>query len=201
MVNSLVDIHNAKTGKFSDKWESYLAHYDKLFTPFRDHEICLAEIGVQNGGSLETWAEYFPKAKRIVGVEIDHRCAGLTYEDPRIELHIQDGKNTVAGEYDIVIEDGSHTPQDMVETFKAWFPIVKTGGIYICEDLHTMWMPKQYETGAQDFFAGLITDVNREFSGKGYDIASMEFRNSLVIIHKGPALLGNRLMRGNIRIL
>jgi len=198
---NLLALHNAKTGKFSDKWESYLVHYDRLFTPFRNQSISIAEIGVQNGGSLETWAEYFPKAQRIVGVDIDDRCAELRFDDPRIELHIQDGKVPVAGEYDIVIEDGSHTAEDIVAQFKAWFPLVKTGGIYICEDLHTMWMGGHYNTGAQHFFAGLIEDVNREFSNNGYDIASMEFRNSLVIIHKGPAQLGERLMRGSIKIL
>lgn len=198
-MKTLMDIHLGKTGKFSDKWEIYLEHYERLFKPYRNKPIHLAEIGVQNGGSLETWAEYFPKAKRIVGVEIDPKFSGLTFDKP-IELHIQDGKTPVLGSYDIVIDDGSHISDDMVSLFKAWWPLVKTGGLYIVEDLHTMWMPG-YGTGAHMFFANMVNDVNREFSGQGYDISGLEFYNSMVVIHKGPSFLGHRLRCGTERLI
>jgi len=45
-----------KTGKVSDKWDSYLPIYDRLFGPRKDDAIGLLEIGVQNGGSLEIWS-------------------------------------------------------------------------------------------------------------------------------------------------
>ena len=53
---SFEEIHKAKTGKVSDKWASYLHYYDRLFKDYRDQEIALLEIGIQNGGSLDTYA-------------------------------------------------------------------------------------------------------------------------------------------------
>ena len=56
--NTFAAIHDKKQGKASDKWESYLEFYDELFTPLKKNPITLLQIGVQNGGSLETYAEY-----------------------------------------------------------------------------------------------------------------------------------------------
>lgn len=194
---SLLNLHKSKTGKLSDKWESYLTVYDSLFQDFKTKEISLVEIGVQNGGSLETWSEYFINAIRIVGVDIDPRCAGLKFLDPRIEVHIQDSKTAIPGKYDIIIDDGSHGSDDMIQNFKSWFPYLNSGGIYVVEDLHAMWMGGYFGSGAQNFFGNMVTDVNREFHGeKSFEIYKLEFYNSLVVIHKGPATLGSRLRCG-----
>jgi len=47
----------------------------------------------------------------------------------------------------------------------------------------------------------MVNDVNREFSGKGYDISGLEFYNSMVVIHKGPSFLGHRLRCGEERLI
>ena len=72
--NSIKEIHIQKTGKVSDKWSSYLDYYDTVFFSRKNESINLLEIGVQNGGSLETWAEYFKNAKNIIGCDIDEKC-------------------------------------------------------------------------------------------------------------------------------
>jgi hypothetical protein len=199
---SILQIHKAKTGKVSDKWESYLKIYDSLFLKYKDKPISLVEIGVQNGGSLETWAEYFINAQRIIGVDIDPRCGKLKFMDPRIEVHVQDGKIPIPGKYDIVIDDGSHGSNDIIEQFQAWFPLIKEGGTYIVEDLHAMWMGSYFGSGAERFFGNLIIDVNREFhSAPAHEIHSMQFYNSVVVIRKGPAKVGDRLICGTEKII
>ena len=60
---SIESLHRNKVGKVSDKWESYLEYYDTLLAPRRNLPVSLLEIGVQNGGSLETWAAYFNNAR------------------------------------------------------------------------------------------------------------------------------------------
>ena len=86
-------MHKTKTGKVSDKWESYLPFYDTLLAPIRDNKLNLLEIGVQNGGSLETWSKYFENAENIIGCDIDENCNLLKYDDPRVKVIVGDANN------------------------------------------------------------------------------------------------------------
>ncbi|MBX6392006.1 MAG: hypothetical protein IRY96_00920, partial [Burkholderiales bacterium] len=86
----LYDLYRSHRGKVTDKWSSYLEVYNRLFTLFRPLPVRLLEIGVQNGGSLEVWAKYFPNAELIVGCDIDLECAHLRYADPRIAVVMAD---------------------------------------------------------------------------------------------------------------
>jgi cephalosporin hydroxylase len=38
---------------------SYIEKYEEILAPYRDRPITLVEIGVESGGSLAMWAEYF----------------------------------------------------------------------------------------------------------------------------------------------
>ena len=83
---TLTDFHKKNQGKVSDKWSSYLDQYERLFNLLRDKAISLFEIGIQNGGPLQVWSKYFPRAKAFVGCDINKECSILTYQDPRINL-------------------------------------------------------------------------------------------------------------------
>jgi cephalosporin hydroxylase len=146
-INNRLDlaaIHARSHGKLSDKWDLYLEVYNQLFSEYRDRPIDLLEIGVQNGGSLETWAEFFSNAGRLIGCDINKECASLTFNDPRIHIIIGDATDSVTVQeieaitdrVDIVIEDGSHESRDIVRSFVEFFPRIRPGGIYIAEDLH-----------------------------------------------------------------
>ena len=80
------ELHRAKSGKVSNKWSSYLSYYDQLFAPIKDEPLKLFEIGIQNGGSLETWGSYFKNAVSIIGCDINEKCKNLTFTDPRISV-------------------------------------------------------------------------------------------------------------------
>ena len=86
MEKTIKEIHSSKTGKSSDKWESYLDYYDALLHPYRNSPVRLFEIGVQNGGSLETWAQYFSHGTHFVGCDINVRCRQLVFDDSRIHV-------------------------------------------------------------------------------------------------------------------
>ena len=144
---SVEKLHRNKVGKASDKWESYLSYYDLLFGPLKNDPVSMLEIGVQNGGSLETWAEYFKKGERFIGCDIDPKCGALQYDDPRISIVIGDANaaNTfhairaIKQSFDIVIDDGSHVSTDVINGFINYFPMVKPGGLYVVEDTHTLY--------------------------------------------------------------
>ena len=66
----LFDEHN---GNGILKWSHYPEIYDKHFTKYRELPINILEIGILNGGSLQIWEKYFPRAK-IFAIDIDEKC-------------------------------------------------------------------------------------------------------------------------------
>ena len=194
---SLAEIHRKKTGKVSDKWSSYLDFYDDKLWYLQDSKINLLEIGVQNGGSLETWSRYFWKAEKIVGIDIDPKCADLKFDDSRIQMVIGDAKTVeLEDTFDIIIDDGSHQAADIMANWNRWWPKLNDGGVYVVEDFHTMWMPG-YGSNAIQFFAGFIAAVNGK-SKVDHKVRRMEFQNSLVLLEKGEPILGDRLITGEV---
>ena len=171
----LSEIHDRHQGFVSDKWTNTLVHYDRIMPEFRDREVRLLEIGVQNGGSLEIWASYFARGRIFVGCDIDPACAFLTYDDPRIKIVCADASAQLcrtrvmelSGSFDLIIDDGSHRSRDIIATFVQFFPLLEPGGIYIVEDLHCSYWP-EYDGGldlassALAFFRLLTDLINKE---------------------------------------
>ncbi len=125
----------------------YLREYEQILAPFRSLPVRILNVGIQNGGSLEVWAEYFANASIIVGCEINPMCSNLIYESPKLRIVISDVKNQVIqaqikehSEYfDILVADGSHKSSDIIQTFCELFPHLKDDGVYRVEDLHTSY--------------------------------------------------------------
>jgi len=119
---------------------SYLDIYDKHFNDIRDYVEVVVEIGVLNGKSLLMWKEYFPNAI-IYGIDIDPSCK--QYEDERIKIFIGDQNDEAflnkvkqdIGEYDILIDDGSHINKHQILTFNILYENLSKGGYYVIEDL------------------------------------------------------------------
>ncbi|SDJ32200.1 glycosyltransferase [Lutimaribacter saemankumensis] len=178
MEKGLMEIVESGHEKVSDKWASYLPFYQKHLSPFQASPVRLLEIGIQNGGSLEVWSQFFPKAEIIVGCDINPKCGSLTYDDPRVRVFVGDAgtkivkaKISKASEYfDIIIDDGSHKSEDIVKAFSLYFPMLKPGGVYIAEDLHASYF-EDYQGGTEapysslNFFKRLTDYVNREHWG------------------------------------
>lgn len=147
---TLRELYESHQGKVSDKWALYLDAYERAFAPWRERELTLVEVGVQNGGSLEIWSRYFSRARMLVGCDIDPLCARLRYEDPRLTLvvgpinepAVQDAILDRVGAIDIFIDDGSHRSADIIASFWNYFPFVNPGGLYVIEDLHCAYFPQ-----------------------------------------------------------
>jgi hypothetical protein len=175
-IETIDTLHRNKAGKISDKWASYLSYYDLLLAPYRDKLVRVLEIGVQNGGSLETWAKYFFRGELFVGCDIDPRCTALLYDDSRIKIVIGDANSAVAyqkikllsSQFDIIIDDGSHQSSDIVNSFINYFPILGPGGLYVIEDAGCLFL-NDYgggvlnEFGGYAFFKRLTDVVNFQF--------------------------------------
>lgn len=135
----------SRKGKSCDKWHHYLELYDRHLARFRDRPVRLLEIGVQEGGSLELWREYFGAHAVIHGLDIDPACARHATLD--LHVHIGDQSDVALlqtivsemGGIDLVIDDGSHLNEHQIITFAALFPLLSADGLYICEDTHTSY--------------------------------------------------------------
>lgn len=159
---TLEQLYQEHHGKVSDKWSLYLSNYDRFFYDFRDRDINLLEIGIQNGGSLEIWSSYFPHAKKLIGCDINPDCRRLIYKDPRIAVVIGDVNLDETEEailshtptYDLIIDDGSHRSSDIVKTFSRYFPHLTEGGVFVVEDLHCSYW-QEFEGGLFDPFSSI----------------------------------------------
>jgi hypothetical protein len=125
----------AHTGRQIDKWAHYGPIYDRHLDPLWTTAKRILEIGVDHGGSLQLWAHAFPSAQ-IVGLDINPDCK--RFEEDGFSIVIGDQTDTALlatlGEFDIVIDDGSHDPAHQGITFTALYP--KTKSVYLIEDCH-----------------------------------------------------------------
>ena len=125
----------------------YSCAYNDTFLSLREDIKLLFEIGVNRGGSVRVFKEYFPNAL-IVGLETNKNC--VVNED-RIAIEIGDATdksfiNNILTKYnkpDIVIDDGSHKSKDIKTSFKLLYPHTKTS--YVIEDLGTQ--TKSFQEG------------------------------------------------------
>lgn len=178
---ALGDLYAAHRGKVSDKWTVYLKVYEELFRPYRANRLCLLEIGIQNGGSLEIWSRYFEAAAVLVGCDVNVACAQLRYDDPRIHVVVGDANTDQAeraivvhaDRFDIIIDDGSHRSGDIIRSFVRYFPRLEQGGIFVVEDLHCSYW-QEFEGGLVDpwssmsFLKRLADVINHEHWGMPY---------------------------------
>ena len=175
---TLEELYRCHKGKISDKWSLYIKEYARIFEDYRSAPIRMLEIGIQNGGSLEIWSDYFENASCIIGSDIDFLCSELEYVNRNICVVIGDANSDeVAREifakcdvFDIVIDDGSHRSSDIVRSFARYFPAVADGGLYVVEDLHCSYWGS-HEGGLFDplssisFFKALADVISHEHWG------------------------------------
>lgn len=126
----------------TDKNEhGYFAFYNPIFRKFTEATSIL-EIGISSGGSLRLWEKKFKNAQ-IYGIDnVD--CSNVNTD--RIKTFIADQADreqlkkvieTIDNGFDIIIDDGGHTMKQQQISFGYLFKHLKSGGVYILEDLHT----------------------------------------------------------------
>lgn len=151
-MQTLKEIYNEHSGRLLNKWEHYLDIYDEYFTKYRNKKIVFLEFGIAHGGSLELWRKYFGEKALIIGVDVNPECKKFETENTPIYIGSQEDKAFLnqlklqIPNVDILIDDGGHTMKQQIVTFELMFEKVKPGGLYICEDTHTSYMP--------DYFGG-----------------------------------------------
>lgn len=163
----------ANNGKYlTDKVEgkhNYLKIYEPYFEPLRNNELNILEIGVGEGESLRLWRDYFANSQ-ITSIDIVPDKKKYEIERGSVLIGSQSDPsflvNSVVNgkKFDIIIDDGSHKSDDIIQSFLYLSEHMASGGIYIIEDLHTIYETSDQD--AMDFLKELIDDVN--FNGNLY---------------------------------
>ena len=130
----------------------YTQHYDQLLSEVRNDFTEVLEIGVETGRSHRLWLEYFPNAK-IYGYDIFEygydELQRLQKDNPFLDRSVMfkgDQSNVEdlnrfklehGGDFNMIIDDGGHTMEQMQTSLNHLWDSVKPGGIYVIEDLHS----------------------------------------------------------------
>lgn len=223
-LSSILD----RFGSDKSSRHGYDRYYDHLLGPLRNENVKLVEIGVQQGKSLRTWQLYFGAMAHIYGIGYKNfqkskfeDCSNA--ENTAVE-RTNDGQickiykgdqgdvnfldyfaNATGGNYDVLIDDGSHLPSHQLISFESLWPHIKPGGIYVIEDIETnYWRMSDkvklfgYKYGNQrsimPHFKEVIETINREYQcgvhklSSLYDnVQSIQFGQNMIILRKAKA--------------
>lgn len=130
---------------------TYTPTYNALFKDRRDTVKKVLEIGIgfpetmpvndyRVGASLFMWRDYFPNAAIYA---CDIREDILINEDRIQSYKVDQGQSgelfnlveEIGGDFDLIVDDGSHLPDHQVISAVALVPFLAKGGKYIIEDI------------------------------------------------------------------
>jgi cephalosporin hydroxylase len=201
------DTFESYSGPIAHKLEHYVEIYERCFHHLKTKPISLLEIGISRGGSLNIWREYFHPASVVVGIDINPACK--IHDRPSSNIHARIGSQADTkfldeifnefGNFDLVIDDGSHQMNHVITTFRHIFPKLSESSIYFIEDMCCSYWPR-YGGGVQtpgtviEFAKELIDLLNiqhwrtqknivwKEFVN---ECKSIQFYDSVIVFEKG----------------
>lgn len=140
MLRSFID--NSTTDK--DTYHSYLDTYEMLFSPLRDTTTHVLEIGIGgHAGGIRLFRDYFHNSV-IHGIDVFAAKPewGDTQTDTRVVLHPKTNAYTTDCisslsdvKFDVIIDDGSHTLEDMKFVVTNYVSLLKEKAILVIEDV------------------------------------------------------------------
>jgi hypothetical protein len=147
----------------SSLFHNYTKVYSQYFSKVKDAPIKFLEIGIFKGNSFKFWEKYFTQAD-LHFIDITNQY--IQYYSKRSKYHYMDQSNirqlrefgAEHGMFDVILDDGGHTMNQQIASFIALFPFVKSGGLYIIEDLHTSYW-HSYNGSGDNGYAGEGTAV------------------------------------------
>jgi hypothetical protein len=199
----------------------YTPHYQRHLRHLRRERFTLLEIGVggyavegKGGASLKMWKHFFPNAQ-IVGLDIEDKSfldgkRIRTYRGSQTDEAVLKSIVADAGDLKVVVDDGSHRPEHVRETFRILFPLLADDGIYCIEDTQTSYWPefggsedRHDRTTTMALVKDLLDGLNyEEFVDESYEptytdlhVTAVHAYHNLVLIEKGHNAEGTNRRR------
>lgn len=109
--------------------EPVLYAFDKEVNPLK--RVSLLDVGVENGGSLETWLACLPHGSTVSGLDIDPATANLDYEVLVCDVTDKAAvRQALKGRwFDIIVDDSRAK-----SSHNLW-PFLRAGGIIFIEGI------------------------------------------------------------------
>jgi hypothetical protein len=136
----------------------YLPYYEKHLP---ENPNRLLEIGAFKGASLVLWDTYFKGKTHIHTMDLflspenitEEWCNQMGFTPYKgDQSNFEDLDKLPKDAFDIIIEDGSHNSHDQIVSFVYCFlNNLKSGGVWVTEDLHCCTMPYYYSRGIKSF--------------------------------------------------
>ncbi len=184
-IKPLIEIYGktaTSDAGFGDKGtiHSYIdGYYEPMFEPYRNIPIKLLEIGINEGHSMLMWAEYFANVK-LTGVDIVDRGFRLSGHDvvygDATDPSLFDGMD----DFDIIIDDGSHSIVDQLKTFEILFPKLKPNGLYVIEDVQNI----DYDAEALKKLHPSFTLFDFRWRKQRYDDVIVQYKKDFIVPYK-----------------
>jgi hypothetical protein len=147
--------YNAKKIFSVHKGLTYFIAYEKHLKRFIGKNPVMIEIGIDQGGSLEMWNNYFDGECTIIGIDINDKShiQNKFRENGINNIYCLKGDqgnpqfwDSFINEYgdkgiDIILDDGGHTMQQQKLTFSKLIDVISINGLFMCEDLCTSYWP------------------------------------------------------------
>lgn len=189
----------------------YAKWYNFHFKNIRMKQNIILEIGIggyhypdRGGAGLRVWSDYFERSQ-IYGIDLFDK-SGIKLP-PRTKIFQgsqSDGDfllKTMSeiGRPDVIIDDASHINHLTELSFRHLFPWLKSGGIYVIEDIESSWWNTRGFDGEPDhtntkaattinFCKRIIDDINIDHitgdKSKGSSYSFISFYNNIVFIGK-----------------
>jgi len=164
--------NNHNQGRGIWKWANALDAYQRHFGALVGTPLSVAEVGVQSGGSILMWQAVLGPQTKFFGLDINEGCN--KFKDAQTSITIGDQADpamwtnfyaTVVNTLDILVDDGGHTPEQMLVTLKETFPHLNAGGFVAIEDIHGRhYVQSFFHPAAQDISgwhtAGQVSSVH-----------------------------------------
>ncbi len=212
---AMAEALRAHRGRPFAKWLHYFEFYEQHLARFRGKAVHFMEIGVDSGGSLQLWRAFLGPQAVIHGVDIDPRAREMQSEGFRIHIGDQADANFLGRlkrevpQLDVVVDDGGHHMHQLAATFQALYPHLAADGAYLCEDLHSCYMPaygggyrssQSFLERSKDWIdqlhAGYSTDPALRPGAIADSACALHYYDSLLVVEKRPRTPPRMLVGG-----
>lgn len=136
--------NNERTDK--NTTHSYLPLYQNLLASKKETAKNVLEIGIDRGGSIQLWSDFFVNAN-VYGLDIIH--IDSVWEDIKNKKNIilytsSDAYNDIFFitkilnkkiKFDFMLDDGPHTLESMLQFIRLYSQVIADDGILIIEDV------------------------------------------------------------------
>ena len=114
--------------------------YQDVLSPIKNNVKTLVEVGISDINSLTVFKRFFKYAK-VYGINTQENTVNDETDIIKCDQSKPEELNELIKNFsdgvDVILDDGTHKMYDQQITMAIMFNVLKSGGIFIMEDLHT----------------------------------------------------------------